>query len=282
MEKWSNHIDITNNCHISDCVYCSRFERHVPKEARYNMSLEQIEKILLAYKNARNQISLIGGEPQLHPQFKEICELLLKHNPKTRYGLWTSINPEKSKYKDIIKKTFNFVAFNEHNENQLNTCKHQPLTTALIDMVVNSELRKELVEQCYFKNKWCSTVNPLGAYHCEIAASIGYLFNIPGWEVKENWWLNDWHDQYELCLLCGGCIPQERQLICNKKQKISKTFLKMLIEHNCNIGDYELIDMPYSIQYLKDHSGEKPGAYRGDRGEIEDNYININWKKYEN
>jgi organic radical activating enzyme len=280
--KWFSQIDITNYCHINNCVYCSRFERHIPENKRYYMPIEQIEQAIKACASWLNPVGIIGGEPQLHPNFTEICKLLLKYNPRSKYGLWTSINPKTSKYKNCIEDTFGFIAFNEHNNNQLETCKHQPLTLSSIDMIENNELRKEFQEQCYFRLKWCGTINPNGAFHCEIAGAIAYLFNIKGWDIKDRWWENDWHTQQPICDLCGGCVPQERQLICNKKQKISLSFLEGLIGHDCELGDYELIQEPYTIEYLKSHCVEKPGAYRGDRGEVEENTININWNKYEN
>jgi hypothetical protein len=280
MLKWFSHIDITNHCHIGNCTYCSRFERHVPASKRYFMSLETIEAALIAYRGFPNPIGIIGGEPQLHPQFNDICLLLQKHNLRGKYGLWTSINPAKSKYSEMIGRTFGFVAYNEHNQFQLQTCRHQPLTLALQDMVPNKDLQKDLAEQCYFRLKWCGTVNPNGAFHCEIAAALALLMDKRGWDVKSGWWNNDWHEQYEFCLMCGGCIPQDRQLICDKKQKLSPSFLAMLQAVGATIGDYELIEEPYSMQYLKEHSLEKPGAYRGDRAETEQGTINIDWGKY--
>ena len=51
-------------------------------------------------------------------------------------------------------------------------------------MVPNEKLRRELYEQCYFRLKWCGTVNPLGAFHCEIAASIALLMGSKGGELN--------------------------------------------------------------------------------------------------
>jgi hypothetical protein len=279
--KWFSHIDITNYCPINNCTYCSRFLRYVPKNKRYNLSLEKIDEALISYKGFPERIGVIGGEPLIHPQFKEICKLLLEHNRKEKYGLWTSINPETSKYKDIIKKTFGFVALNEHSPYQLNVCKHQPLTLAAKDMVPNENLRKELYEQCYFRLKWCGTINPLGAFRCEIAASIAYLIGQKGWQIKQGWWLNDWHEQISLCELCGGAVPQERQLLCDKVEKMSPSILKLLKDNNCVIGEYKLVTEPYTIEYLKNHSKTCPGAYRGDLGETEQPTINIEWSRYE-
>jgi hypothetical protein len=279
--KWCALIDITNYCSLNNCVYCSRFLSHVPDSKRYNLSLEKIDKALTAYEGFPEHIGIIGGEPQVYPQFKEMCELLLQHNKKEKYCFFTSINPETSKHKDIIRKTFGYVAYNPHTSNQANICKHQPLTLSAKDMVPNRELRNELYEQCYFRQKWCGTVNHLGAFHCEIAASIALLMGQKGWPVKKNWWLNDWHQQIDLCELCGGAIPQERQLLCERTEKISPTFLKLLKDNGCITGQHEIVSEPYTTESLKKYSVECPGAYRADKGETEKPTVNIVWTKYE-
>lgn len=283
MPTWYSHIELTNHCPIGDCLYCSRYERHIPKEKLYHMTLAQVEEALYSYIGFPNKIGIIGGDPLVHPEFDKVCELLLKYGDKTRYGLWTSIDPKKSKWKDSIEKTFHYIAYNEHNPSQLKVCKHTPITLASIDMVPNKELRKELQSQCYFRNRWCSTINTNGAFHCEIAAALAYLFEEKGWPLTPEWWKRDWHDQQSLCDLCGGCIPQEGQLIGNKKQKISKTLLDLFSRFGYDPGDFELVEEPYSIEYLKEHAGTPVGAYRGDLGvsDAELWNVNIDWSKYE-
>lgn len=281
MIKWFSHIDITQKCHIGDCVYCSRYTRHL--KDKKDMSLEAIEQALIAYKDFPNKIGCIGGEPQLHSQFKKVCELYRKYFPKEKLGLWTSINPETSKYKDDIKQTFGFIAFNEHNDFQLTVCKHQPFTLASIDMVSNPALLKDLQEDCWFRKNWCGSVNHLGAYHCEIAMGIAQLFDFKGWEVKPGWWDNDWHEQQVLCDLCGACVPMDRQILGNKTQKISYQFLRLLAKYKLPIGDFQLVNGPLSIKELKEHAKTwRPGQYRGDINSGEPLGSTLDWSKYEN
>jgi hypothetical protein len=209
--------------------------------------------------------------------------LLRKYNPREKYGLWTSININKSQYKKEIEKTFSFIEFNEHNPYQMSLCKHQPLTLAAKDMVPNEELRKELYEHCDFRLNWSSTVNSAGAFHCEIAGFIAVLIGQKGWPVKQGWWLNDWHEQIDLCELCGGAVPQETQLLCDGVEKISPSFLKILQDNNCKLGNYVLVTEPYTIEYLKDHSNINASQYRLDLASdiSEKPVINIDWSRYE-
>ena len=105
-EKWCTHVDITNRCHIGDCVYCSRFERHLRKDMLYDMDLDFFTKAIKSYVNFPNMIGIIGGEPLLHPQFGDICAIIRETFPKWRVGLWTSIDPVKSKWRNDIESTF--------------------------------------------------------------------------------------------------------------------------------------------------------------------------------
>jgi len=137
--KWFSHIDVRNYCSTNNCIYCSRFLRHIPDSARYNLSLEKVDEALKAYRGFPNHLGIIGE----------------------------------------------------------------------------------------------------------------------------------------------GAVPQERQVLCDKTEKISPSFLKLLKENNCIVGDYKLITEPYSIMYLKEHSNICPRDYRGDKGEIEKSTIKIDWGKYE-
>lgn len=66
------NIALLNYCNLS-CPYC--FANEFIEEKKQIITLEQIDKILnfLKTSNDKNmRIGLIGGEPTLHPQFKEI------------------------------------------------------------------------------------------------------------------------------------------------------------------------------------------------------------------
>ena len=181
-----------------------------------------------------------------------------------------------------------FVPYNPHSDEQMQSCLHQPFTLASVDLVENEELRNDLINDCYFDRRWCSTITPLGGYFCEIAASLAYLQGIPGVPVEVDWWkdMSKMTYQKDFCQLCGACIPMERQVLCNKKQKISKSFLKMLLNNNLPIGDFELFEHPMDFEYMKKWAKTwKPGAYRqqGDICACEDTEplgSTLDWEKY--
>lgn len=282
-KKWASLIDITNKCHIGDCSYCSRYIRHIPKEKRFEMSLEEIEQALIAYQGIPcRKIGIIGGEPLVHSQFGEICQLVSKYFPPEKTQLFTSIKPELSKYRDDIARTFGFTAVNEHTPFQNSVGLHQPFTLALKDMVEDPELRIALIKDCWFGKNWCGTVTPLGAYHCEIAAFIAYMIGFKGWEVTPRWWeKEDAEDQIELCQLCGACIPMERQAPVNKRQKMSVSVFQILSENNLIVGDIEMVTKPFTVEYMAYWAKTwSPGNYRGDMNQGEALGSNIDWSKW--
>jgi sulfatase maturation enzyme AslB (radical SAM superfamily) len=65
------NIAINNYCNLK-CDYC--FADNMIKEANKTMSLDNYIKVLkyLTEQNYEQRIGIIGGEPTLHPQFKEI------------------------------------------------------------------------------------------------------------------------------------------------------------------------------------------------------------------
>lgn len=244
-------IDITNYCNRG-CLYCTRCDRHLGNK-RYHMTLEQFETALLSYNGFPGLIVIIGGEPLLHPKFREICEIIRKHHIPQKMHLFTSIDINKSKYKDDIAKTFYHIAYNPHIETEYNY--HQPMTIAIKDVVKNEQLRKDLINDCPVQRKWCPTITNEGAFFCEVGASISRLMNVSGWEIKPGWWHRkpeEFGYQLELCQYCGMCIPMETQHISNNKQKISPSFLKILKDNNLPTGDYELFDKEITVKEMKE------------------------------
>lgn len=284
-KKWASLIDITNKCHIGDCSYCSRYIRHIPKEKRFEMSLEEIEQALIAYQGIPcRKIGIIGGEPLVHSQFGEICQLVSKYFPPEKTQLFTSIKPELSKYRDDIARTFGFTAVNEHTPFQNSVGLHQPFTLALKDMVEDPELRTALIKDCWFSKNWCGTVTPLGAYHCEIAAFIAYLQGIRGWGVTPRWWeKEDVEDQIELCQLCGACIPMERQAPVDKRQKMSLSIIELLSEKKLIFGEYKVVTKPFTVEYMAKWAKTwAPGNYRGDMDQGMSLGSTLNWDEWLN
>lgn len=271
-EAWCCQIDITNIC-PRDCLYCSRYNKHIRSDQRFFMDLDFFEKALWSLKEWPAIIGIIGGEPILHPKFEEICLMLQKKFPKEKLGLWTSGGPKYEQYQNIIKQTFNFTAYNEHNEHQKNTCKHQPITIAIKDIVKDKEYMKQLIDNCWVQKTWCPTISPKGAFFCEVAYAIDSILDGPGgYPVEPGWWKRkpkDFQDQIDrYCKYCGMAIPISREFIRTKIEKFSPANLELFKKHKLlrlSEQDTEIFDKILTIEEIENNKKTwDPGNYRGD------------------
>lgn len=90
-------IDITYDCHLR-CRNCARSCSQAPDKDSL-MSIQQIKRFVeesIANNVYWENIGLLGGEPFLHPQLKEICSILLEYksvySPETPIQITTSGN----------------------------------------------------------------------------------------------------------------------------------------------------------------------------------------------
>ena len=77
-------IELTNAC-IMSCAYCTRNVRHVDEP--FYLSITEFKRALKSLYGWKGKIILIGGEPTLHPNFKEICEIFKNEFPFIQRGL---------------------------------------------------------------------------------------------------------------------------------------------------------------------------------------------------
>jgi len=201
------------------------------------MDISTIKKALDSLEGWPNRIGIIGGEPTFHPEFEEICFLLQKRNDKRKYGLWTIGGKKYEKYKKLINETFGMIAYNEHNSKQRELCKHQPLTIAIQDVVEDTDYRNELIDKCWAQRTWCPSIGPKGGFFCEVAYAIDSILDGPGgYPVESGWWKKtpgEFADQVDrYCKYCGMPIPMERELIKEKKEKMSPELHDLFKQHD--------------------------------------------------
>lgn len=272
-ESWVAHLDVTGRCQHA-CTYCSRYSRHLRTDQRYDMSLQQVEQALQSLEGWPNLVGLIGGEPVLHPQFAEICRLYQKYFPKEKCYLWTSGGPKYQEYLPVINETFIYICYNEHNEHQKETCRHQPLTLAIDEMIPDKELRDKLIDNCWVQLTWAPTINYFGAYFCEVGAAQDLILNEGknAWPVENGWWHKtpeQFQDQVQaLCGKCGMAIPTERQLIKDTKEKFTPLLLEEFRAKGLRKVSDDDVEVVYDTlskeQIQQNISKWYPGNYRGD------------------
>jgi hypothetical protein len=201
------HIDITNACHLA-CANCTRHVGHHRKP--YFMDPDVVRQSIVSLLDFPGRIGIMGGEPTLHPKFRDILALMRELVPRRKREFWTA-GFKWELYKDDILDTFDEdrISFNDHTQA---TGAHQPLLVAIEEVVEDPELRKMLIDNCPFQAHWSASITPKGAFFCEIAASMDWLFDGPGgYAIEPGWWRRtpeDFQDQVnEWCGKCSGAIP---------------------------------------------------------------------------
>jgi len=107
-----------------------------------------------------------------------------------------------------------------------------------------------LISECWAQKSWSASINPKGAYFCEMAASLSMLFNgSSGWKVEPEWWMRtpkDYTSQVEeFCPQCGGPLPLHRRPSTDLVDDISPENLKRLQGRSKKIdaGHYVVSEM---------------------------------------
>jgi len=297
-KRWSALIDITTVCPHS-CIYCTRYERHLRPDQRRHMPLEKIEAAILAYKDWPTEISIIGGEPLLHPQFAELNALLRKHLPQEKLNIFTSGLPDtprtvsteppdphslynwKPEYpwsqwpetNSDMTRTYRTIRYNPHTEAQMSSCSHHPLTIAVEEAVLDRALMWKLINNCWLQRCWSPTVNINGAYFCEVGAALDMLLfdGANAWPVEAGWWKRRPHEFQEqvskLCPRCGMCLPRERQLLGHRGELFSPGLLADFRERRLiHLDDtVTVVKQQYDAEAIERHAKTwYPGNYRED------------------
>ncbi len=173
------------------------------------MSLDQIEQAIDSLKGFPEVIGIMGGEPLLHPEFDKVCSLVRKKVPYLQAGLWTSLPEGKEHYREEIVNTFGNIFINDHSRNDI---LHQPVLVAARDAIKNSRDMWYFIDKCWVQMAWSASINPKGAFFCEVAAAFAMVFGTTtAWKVEPGWWTRnpiDFHAQMlEFCPGCGCAMP---------------------------------------------------------------------------
>lgn len=213
---WRNgvlQIFITRACD-KKCFHCTQNSQMGGKAAM--ITLGQMEAALDSLNFGTpgayfGVVGFFGGNPALHPQFAELCELLRAKVPLEQRGLWCNHPRGKAA---IMRQTFNpkvsnlnvhesQEAFDEFAEgwpecrSELKgleaDSRHAPALVAMQDLDVlpggaenTEENRLKLIADCDINKYWSAMICPvrdqLRAFFCEIAAAQAMLH-----QNNQNW-----------------------------------------------------------------------------------------------
>lgn len=224
-------ILVTRACTLS-CFNCTQGSN---LKGPYDfMPLDKFEEAVVSLKDYPWVVGIFGGNPAVHKEFESLCEILKKHIPRKRRGLWCNdpINESKTK---IMRETFNPAVSNlnvhldpkayglfkkywpESRPFGLNEdSRHSPVFGNARKVVDSEEELWEKVSQCEVNHRWSAGIGmfrgELRAWFCEIAMSQSIInqhnpdYPDTGMEVTEEWWkkpMEDFSNQIENhCPMC--------------------------------------------------------------------------------
>ena len=271
-EAYLCQIDITNACPGS-CLYCDRYMRHIRKDQQFFMTVEEVETALDSLEDWPTQIGIIGGEPTIHPQFTDICKLIIKRGLRRKCHLFTMGGPGYDKNLGLIKEAFFYIALNPHTKQKKEVCLVQPTTIAIQDVVEDAGYRAKLIDECWVQRTWCPTIGKKGAFFCEIAYALDTILDGPGgYPAEPGWWkktpeeFKDQVDRY--CKYCGMPVPTKRESMNGKKEKISPGLFNLFKKHHLPCTSCECVTLfedKLSIEQMEETKKTwDPGNYRQD------------------
>jgi hypothetical protein len=226
------------------------------------MDFDQFKEAVDSMVKYPKMTGLMGGEPLMHPEFEKFCEYLNSKIPAERCGLWTCFPKGKEHYREVIVKTFGNIFLNDQTRGDI---LHAPVLVAseelpATELVASEELpateqwvKDYFIDKCWVQNYWSASINPHGAFFCEIAAALSMLFetkeNNSGWDVKSDWWTKvpkDFVKQMDVfCRMCGCAMPLKKRESVDGRDDISPKMLEKLKDISPKIkqGKYVVHDL---------------------------------------
>ena len=235
-------IDITNAC-IHNCSNCTRMCGH--HKNPYFMSWETFKRAVDSMEGYDGGVSMMGGEPTLHPEFERFAEYLgdkYKDTPKkdnyflkpTRFFIRDRKLEERNRTYSYIEKTgdnvigqrvkgpvlFSSLASNYYKyyeiiqdvfcyqgiNDHLIPCYHQPIGVTRKDMGIPDSEWPILRDACWIQNSWSASITPKGCFFCEVAGVLDMLFDGPGgWPIEKGWWKRKPEDFKDQIHWCELC-----------------------------------------------------------------------------
>ena len=220
-------IELTNAC-VHRCSNCTRFCGHHAKP--FFMNFETFKRAVDSMQGFHGTLSLMGGEPTLHPEYERFARYLHEALPEEKrkqdnpciypqkdlmrtIGLQnirnmqhfpTSIGGSKTcvdgagtfssmgvSYMKNYEVIQDILKFEGLNDHS-QEMYHQPILISRKELGIRDEEWYKLRDNCWINNQWSASITPKGAFFCEIAGALDMLFGGPGGlPIEPDWWQKD-------------------------------------------------------------------------------------------
>lgn len=234
-------IELTNAC-VHRCSNCTRFCGHHDKP--FFMNFETFKRAVDSMQGFHGTLSLMGGEPTLHPEYERFARYLHESLPEEKRKQDNPcIYPQKDLMRTIglqnIRNMQHFststggsktcvdgagtfssmgVSYMKNYEVIQDTLKfeglndhsnamyHQPILISRKEMGISDEAWREIRDNCWINMQWSASITPKGAFFCEIAGALDMLFDGPGGlSIEPGWWQRDIEEFGEQLQWCEIC-----------------------------------------------------------------------------
>ena len=185
-------IHVTRACDLA-CFGCTQGS-NLAGRASF-MTVDQFDDACRSLHDYFGVVGMFGGNPCLHPQFPELCEVMRSYIPYGQRGLWSNnlnghgaicretFDPRKSN----LNVHLNQAAYDEMKRDWPECrpvglhedSRHSPPFVALHDVIGDEAERWQLIGQCDVNQHWSAMVcvfrGELRAFFCEIAGAQAML-----------------------------------------------------------------------------------------------------------
>lgn len=200
-------IEITTDCNMK-CYHCDRSCPQAPSDER--MSVEQLRHFIDESVKANKKwpfIVLIGGEPTMHPDIFEICDLFIEY--KAKFSQNTKLTVSTNGVSKITKQILNRLPYIIHQENSNKKTSKQTnfdsFNVAPVDLAKYSCHSTDFSKGCNISSLSGTALTRYGFYACGAGASIDRVtgLDIGIKHIKQRSESNFRAQLRELCMYCG-------------------------------------------------------------------------------
>ena len=224
-------MEITLRCNAR-CPQCSR-HCNLFDYNETEMTMEQVDKFIRQVQSGGNKIGLIsimGGEPTIHPCFGEIVDLLYRELYLNHFVRFIRIatNGIKPIAPEIKKLPIKIITSPPKNK------KHR------CQFIAPADCKQEVKRKCNIPADCGIALNCFGYFPCGAGGAIVRLFNMPKFiRHKLPISLNDFGDISDMCNLCQA-FAKHPKMVASGSSDPSLSFKRAIENYHLQKPKYPL------------------------------------------